>query len=63
MIENQSVVSWGVKLNFDNNSNPIVWQRNNTENRWYSEGKTVSELMESMFEWYYDVGIINKNIG
>ncbi len=57
MEENQSVVSWGIKLSEIANQNPIVWQRNNTENVWYSEEKTLTELLSSMFEWYSENGL------
>ena len=52
MEENQSVVTWGIRLDEIEENNPIIWQRNNTENLWYSEEKTLTELLKSMFEWY-----------
>jgi hypothetical protein len=58
MDENQSVVSWGIPLTNVSEADPIVWQRNNTPPvTWYSEEKTWSELLASMYEWYAETGI------
>lgn len=58
MEENQGVVSWGLRLEENNLSEPIVWQRNNTENTWYSEELNMVKLLESMFNWYVNEEII-----
>jgi hypothetical protein len=58
MDENQSAVSWGVRLSDMHEEDPIVWQRNNTRLvEWYSEEKPFSALMESMFDWYQKEGL------
>jgi hypothetical protein len=58
MDENQSVVSWGLKISELSSPDPTAWQRNNTPpEQWLSEEKTFSELLESMFEWYEEAGI------
>lgn len=58
MDENQFVVSWGIRVRDLRLKNPVVWQRNNTPPiQWYSEEKTVPELLESMFDWYSGSGI------
>jgi hypothetical protein len=57
MDENQSVVSWGVRID-DRHDDPIVWQRNNTPPmRWYSERKRFTAFLRSMFNWYARAGI------
>jgi hypothetical protein len=57
MDENQSVVSWGIPIADLRKPDPIVWQRDNTAPiTWYSEEKTWSALLESMFEWYTEAG-------
>ena len=60
MDENQSVVSWGIKKQDLDKFDPKVWQRNNGVERWYSERKTVSELLVSMFDWYQKLGVWKK---
>jgi hypothetical protein len=60
MDENQSVVSWGIKKRDLDKSDPKVWQRNNGAERWYSERKTFSELLISMFDWYQGLGVWKK---
>jgi len=58
MDENQSVVSWGLKISELSSPDPTAWQLNNTPpEQWLSEEKTFSELLESMFEWYEEAGI------
>jgi len=58
MDENQAVVSWGIKRADLGEADPVVWQRNNTPpEEWYSEEKSFTELMASMFEWYKSEGI------
>jgi hypothetical protein len=57
MDENQAVVSWGIPIADLGKPDPVVWQRDNTPPiTWYSEEKTWSELLESMFEWYTEAG-------
>jgi hypothetical protein len=57
MNENQSVVSWGVRID-DRHDDPIVWQRNNSSpTAWYSERKRFTAFMRSMFNWYARAGI------
>jgi hypothetical protein len=60
MDENQNVVSWGFNLEEIENHDPIVWQRNNTENKWYSEELTLIEFLDSMFNWYDQHGIFDE---
>lgn len=58
MDENQSVVSWGIRLADVPEIDPIIWQRNNTPPiAWYSEEKTWPELLASMYAWYIEAGI------
>jgi hypothetical protein len=57
MDEDQSVVSWGIKKRDLRKADPIIWQRNNTSDEWYSEKKTLVELLESMFDWYESLGV------
>ncbi len=58
MDENQGVVSWGIPLANITEADPIIWQRNNTPPiAWYSEEKTWSELLASMYAWYVEAGI------
>ncbi len=57
MHENQNVVSWGFRLAELGETDPTVWQRNNTEMAWYSEEKTLLPLFRSMFEWYEESGV------
>ena len=59
MEENQSVVSWGIKVNSLTKDNPRVWQRNNSSGVWYPEGKSVTALLRSMFDWYEQLGVWN----
>ncbi len=61
MEENQGVVSWGIKLEDHDLADPIIWQRNNSENKWYSEDMELSKLLESMFNWYIEEDIIFKS--
>ncbi|MBN2293656.1 MAG: hypothetical protein JXM70_14600 [Pirellulales bacterium] len=43
----------GVPLSGIAEADPIVWQRNNTPSvEWYSEEKSFSFFMASMFDWY-----------
>jgi hypothetical protein len=58
MDENQSVVLWGIKKRDLKKSDPIIWQRNNTSDEWYSEEKTLAELLASMFDWYESLGVL-----
>ncbi len=57
MQENQSVVSWGFRVSDLKQADPIVWQRNNTENVWYSEEKPLAPFLETMFEFYAHIGV------
>ncbi len=58
MDENQSVVSWGIKLEDQSEPDPKVWQRNNTPpEEWFSEEKTFTEFLTSMFDWYEELGV------
>lgn len=57
MDENQSVVSWGIKKKDLKKADPEVWQRNNSSDEWYSEKKTFTELLTSMFDWYKQLGV------
>lgn len=55
MDENQSVVSWGIRLTELRNTDPVVWQRNNTPpTEWNSEEKSFTDFLQSMFDWYQD---------
>lgn len=61
MDENQCVVSWGIRLEDLEADDPEVWQRNNTPpEAWYSEEKSFTELMTSMFDWYVEVGVLAR---
>ena len=58
MDENQSVVSWGIRIEDLGKENPTVWQRNNTPPvEWFSEEKSFVAFMESMLEWYCNAEI------
>ena len=58
MNENQGVVSWGFRAQDLSESNPIVWQRNNTPPvEWYSEDKDFVGFLNAMLEWYSKSGI------
>lgn len=57
MDENQSVVSWGIKKQELKKPDPIIWQRNNTSEEWYSEEKPLAELLTSMFDFYQMLGV------
>jgi len=57
MDENQSVVSWGFPLSALDQDDPVAWQRNNTEGKWYSEELSFSAFMKSMFDWYLEIGM------
>jgi hypothetical protein len=58
MDENQEVVSWGIGCTGLDESDPIVWQRNNTPPvEWFSENKTFTTLMLDMFIWYDAIGV------
>ena len=61
MEENQSVVSWGMKVSSLAIDNPRVWQRNNSSGVWYPEDKTLTELLGSMFAWYEQLGVWNPS--
>jgi hypothetical protein len=64
MEENQGVVSWGLKISDFETNDPEAWQRNNTPpEEWFSEEKTFSELLTSMFEWYQECGVWNPDCG
>ena len=55
--ENQDVVSWGIPRLSLSDSDPIVWQRNNSPPaQWYSEEKTFTAFLRSMLEWYREIG-------
>ena len=57
MDENQSVVSWGIKKEDLTKGDPTSWQRNNSWDKWYSEEKSFTEFMTSMFDWYEQSGV------
>jgi hypothetical protein len=58
MDENQSVVSWGVRIDRLEEEDPIVWQRNNTPPiTWYSERKRFTAFLRSVFNWYAKTGV------
>jgi len=57
MDENQSVVSWGIKKADLKKPEPIIWQRNNQADKWYSEKKGFLELLASMLDWYSEIGV------
>jgi len=57
MDENQSVVSWGIKKKDLKKADPETWQRNNSSEEWYSEEKSFTELLTSMFDWYKGLGV------
>ena len=57
MDENQSVVSWGIKKGDLRKADPIIWQRNNTSDEWYTEEKSLAGLLASMFDWYQSLGV------
>lgn len=61
MDENQSVVSWGIKKKDLRKSDPEVWQRNNSSADWYSEEKSLLELLTSMFDWYKQLGVWGRS--
>ncbi|MBL4844796.1 MAG: hypothetical protein JKY65_04650 [Planctomycetes bacterium] len=50
MEENQGVVSWGLKVDADEEA--TVWQRNNTSGAWHSEEKPLLVFLEDLFAWY-----------
>jgi hypothetical protein len=59
MDENQEVVSWGVRRADVDEPNPPVWQRNNTPPaEWFAEEKSFVEFLESMFDWYVELGVL-----
>jgi hypothetical protein len=61
MEENQSVVSWGIPLVNLHAPNPIIWQRNNTPPiEWFSEEKDVLGLLVSMWDWYLEMGLLQR---
>ncbi len=50
--ENQSVVSWGIRIEDFSGEDPLVWQRNNSAPvEWHGEDMTVSEFIPAMFLW------------
>lgn len=57
MDENQEVVSWGMRREDLPAANPIIWQRNNTSEEWYSEEKPLAELLASMFDFYQTLDV------
>jgi len=59
MDENQEVVSWGMKREDLQTADPIIWQRNNTSEEWYSEEKPLAELLASMFDFYQTLDVWN----
>ena len=62
MDENQDVVSWGVRRDEMDRPNPPTWQRNNTPpTEWFAEEKSFTELLESMFDWYAEMGLLTAN--
>jgi hypothetical protein len=57
MDENQSVVSWGLRLSDLDEPDPIVWQRNNVEPpEFSSEKKSFTLFMKSLFAFYRGPG-------
>jgi hypothetical protein len=59
MDENQDVVSWGVRRADIGEPDPPTWQRNNTPPaEWFPEEKSFVELLESMFDWYVEIGVL-----
>lgn len=53
MDENQSVVSWGFRLEDLSHLDPVVFQRNNTPPaEWFSEEQSFTAFMEELFDWY-----------
>jgi len=61
MDENQSVVSWGLRLDRITEEDPVVWQRNNTPPvAWYSERKRFVAFLRSMFNWYSRHGVFSS---
>ena len=62
MHENQSVVSWGFRVQDLSQDDPVVWQRNNTPPReWFSEDLTFTKFLESMFAWYAEAGLLVRS--
>jgi hypothetical protein len=62
MHENQSVVSWGFRVEDLPEDDPVVWQRNNSPpEEWFSEDLPFSAFLESMFAWYAEAGVLVKN--
>ena len=57
MDEYQSVVSWGIKRKDLSKADPAAWQRNNSAEKWYSERKSFTQLLISMFDWYQELGV------
>ena len=49
--ENQDVVSWGFAIADLDSDNPTAWQRNDDEQAWASEEKTLAPFLEAMFDW------------
>jgi hypothetical protein len=63
MNENQSVVAWGIRVSDLDEDDPPTWQRNNTEPAgWFTEDKTFSQLLASMFDWYRDQGMWDEQM-
>jgi hypothetical protein len=57
MDENQSVVSWGLRLTGDA-VDPVVWQRNNTPPpQWFSERRHLAAFLAVMFRFYRRNGL------
>ena len=58
MEDHQESFSWGIKISDLGEPDPIVWQRNNTPPvEWYSEERSFSALMTSMFDYYLESGV------
>lgn len=58
MDENQSVVTWGFRVVELDQTDPTPWQRNNTPPvAWYSEERSFTALLLSMFEWYAESSV------
>ena len=61
MEENQGVVSWGIPLASLHEPNPAVWQRNNTPPvEWFPEEKDALGLLVSMWDWYVEMGLLER---
>ncbi|AKU99187.1 hypothetical protein AKJ09_05851 [Labilithrix luteola] len=62
MDENQDVVTWGLRCDDLGQADPTAWQRNNTPpTEWFSEEKSFSDLLQSMFDWYEESGILDES--